>query len=810
MSSLGRSHTARARCAALWATPMVAMALGGITMAARPASAQVAHFSAGSLAYAQGTLTVDPQVNNIQSQYYQQYDQSLLSQGGVQTALASEPSTNEPPPIIAVVDSGANPSYSLGSRLLPQVNFYATSGGNNDDLYHGTYVAQVAAGGATSSSYAPGVCPTCEVLPIRVGGLAAGGTGQYFTTSAIAGGIYYAASQPGVKVINLSLGGGDDPSGTFNAAPIGAPPVPISSGSAGMMQYAINYAISNGITVVTAAGNWGSDVPTEPSAEVGAVHVASVDQTSILSMWTDHNGPASSPWVDVAAPGCYYVEYTPSGATSPEPASFCGTSSSAPYVSGEAALLYEADPTITPAQVVSYIENTATNPVKKTLWWVNNPGISPDPAYWYAGSPTSNISNLQYNLQVLTANATSTTFSYTSNDPSDPSGTDTITKNFPGPIGKDGLQLYTQNLTYSTGGQLSTEPGGVTYGTVNAGLAVQQVESLGQSTPPPAPTTSPTAPTTSPTAPTTSPTAPTTSPAAPTTSPAAPTTSPAAPSAPPIATPPPGGFSPFVGGGGGTGSPALPTVPSTTPQVPGSTMPTTPAPSVPTTTAPVHVPTGSGPFAPPPGVVQSAKAAGEGNVATASPTGAGWWTASKSGVVVAHGPVQNYGGLGKVKLHAAIVGMASTPDGKGYWLLGKDGGIFSFGDAKFYGSTGGEHLNAAIVSISASPKGNGYWLLAKDGGVFTFGSARFYGSTGALKPAPHVVAMSATTDGKGYWLVSSTGKVYAFGDAVLYKQSTRTSAGKASRVVGIVPTQDGKGYWVLLANGAQVGYGDAR
>ena len=101
----------------------------------------------------------------------------------------------------------------------------------------------------------------------------------------------------------------------------------------------------------------------------------------------------------------------------------------------------------------------------------------------------------------------------------------------------------------------------------------------------------------------------------------------------------------------------------------------------------------------------------------------------------------------------------------GYWLVGAHGSVFAFGDAVNYGGTGRQRLSAPIVGLQATADGQGYWLVASDGGVFNFGDATFYGSTGAETLTAPVVGMAATGDGSGYWLVTADGRVFNFGDA---------------------------------------------
>jgi hypothetical protein len=74
-----------------------------------------------------------------------------------------------------------------------------------------------------------------------------------------------------------------DNAGTFNAAPIGQAQQDIDStqcpadngASVGMMQCAVDYAISQGVTVVASAGNYSDDWEVFPAALSGVLSVAS-------------------------------------------------------------------------------------------------------------------------------------------------------------------------------------------------------------------------------------------------------------------------------------------------------------------------------------------------------------------------------------------------------------------------------------------------------------------------------------------------------------------------------------------------------
>ena len=201
--------------------------------------------------------------------------------------------------------------------------------------------------------------------------------------------------------------------------------------------------------------------------------------------------------------------------------------------------------------------------------------------------------------------------------------------------------------------------------------------------------------------------------------------------------------------------------------------------------------------------------------AAANPTGAGYWTVTSSGQVVAHAGATFYGdtytygitGLsGSHPLNAPIVGIAATANGQGYWLVAADGGVFDFGSAKFYGSTysygitglsGTRPLDAPIVGAVAAPDGSGYYLVAADGGVFDFGSAKFSGSTYDLGytglrgshplPGPITDIMPNPT-GQGYYVVCKTGNVLAIGGA---PSLGNAKVGHAVAIIPSVPVYTG-------------------
>lgn len=189
----------------------------------------------------------------------------------------------------------------------------------------------------------------------------------------------------------------------------------------------------------------------------------------------------------------------------------------------------------------------------------------------------------------------------------------------------------------------------------------------------------------------------------------------------------------------------------------------------------------------------------------ATPSGDGYWLASREGRVFAFGAAELLGSASPAPT-SPVVAIAATPSGHGYWLATASGGVHTFGDAVYFGSVGPVALSGPIVAIVPTLEGDGYWLIGSDGGVFTFGAARWFGSaTGSLTP---VADMAITGSGNGYWTVARDGTVSAFGDAE--DLGSTGSVRLARSIVSIAATPTGRGYLLLAADGGLFTYGDAR
>ncbi len=221
---------------------------------------------------------------------------------------------------VAVIDSGIDKSHpDFGWRVKASKNF---SGGRaSKGREHGTHVAGIIAGSGKVSGYRhTGVAPKATLYDAKVFMNADIPT----TRDAIIDATLWAVKKE-VDVINMSFG---DNHGC-------------SDGSCLLCKTA-NYAVSQGVTVVAAAGNVGPAEGTIscPGNARDVITVgASTKNSPAIVMGFSSRGSSSQPGKpDVVAPGDKITAPQP-GKTYTE---MSGTSMATPHVSGMAALLHQA------------------------------------------------------------------------------------------------------------------------------------------------------------------------------------------------------------------------------------------------------------------------------------------------------------------------------------------------------------------------------------------------------------------------------------------------------------------------------------
>lgn len=259
---------------------------------------------------------------------------------------------------IAIFDSGVDYTHrDLGGCLGPGCkvaggyDFVNNDSDPMDDRGHGTHVAATAAGNGALK----GVAPDANIYAYKV--LDKNGYGHW---GGVIEGIDYAldpnkdgdfSDRP--DVINMSLGG------------IGDPDDPISQ--------AVDNAVRIGSVVAVAAGNNNRDVTTimSPGVARNAITVGATTKSDGMA-WFSLRGPVlwndqSIVKPDIAAPGEFICAAEWDGwqeksrCLDNEHISISGTSMATPHVAGAIALIRQAHPDWTPAEVKASLKNNATN-----------------------------------------------------------------------------------------------------------------------------------------------------------------------------------------------------------------------------------------------------------------------------------------------------------------------------------------------------------------------------------------------------------------------------------------------------------------
>lgn len=276
--------------------------------------------------------------------------------------------------VVAVIDTGYRPHADLAANVVAGYDFIsdatrANDGGGRDaspldpgdylsagecakypngaaSTWHGTHVAGTIAALANNSAGVAGVAFGAKVQPVRVLGKCGGYDSDIVDAILWASG----ASVPGVpanptpaRVINLSLGGPGSCGSSFAAA--------------------INTARSRGAVVVASAGNDNVNVSNAyPANCPGVMAIASVGSAGAKASDSNYGS-----LIALAAPGMGIMSTFNSGNTTPSTDSYAlasGTSMAAPHVSGVAALMLAANPSL-PVDDVAWkmIQNTRAFPV---------------------------------------------------------------------------------------------------------------------------------------------------------------------------------------------------------------------------------------------------------------------------------------------------------------------------------------------------------------------------------------------------------------------------------------------------------------
>jgi predicted outer membrane repeat protein len=262
-------------------------------------------------------------------------------------------------PVVAVIDSGVDLHHrDLQSNLwvneaelrgaagvdddengyvddVNGYNFVYRTNNTQDDFGHGTHVAGIIAAAGNNGTDIAGVCWHVRIMPVKI--LDSEGNGD---TATAATAICYAVDN-GADVINASWGGADTSQALADA---------------------IAYAEQQGVIVVAAAGNDGTQTPFYPAYYSTVIAVAATDKADRRLISSNYGN-----WVDITAPGYSILSLRAAGTSQGTPldaytTSLSGTSMASPHVAGTCALLLAVNPFLTCDQIRQII-TTSGDPI---------------------------------------------------------------------------------------------------------------------------------------------------------------------------------------------------------------------------------------------------------------------------------------------------------------------------------------------------------------------------------------------------------------------------------------------------------------
>ena len=243
---------------------------------------------------------------------------------------------------VAILDNGIDPrATGITGKVVASFDGVNAANGQQE---HGTATAGIVAAETNAEAGIGGVAPDVEILNVKVCAM------SNCRTEAMIPGLRWAIDN-GADVISMSIGG---------------------AGVDGAVAALIREATDSGIVVVAAAGNSACTAQYQSQTGLkdrnctqaslsrnypgsypfdGVITVGAVDRERKRASYSSYNAE-----VDISAPGTGVSTTYPWGPN----ADFGGTSAATPVVAGVAALVMEAAPSLSPAQVQSVLQLSAT------------------------------------------------------------------------------------------------------------------------------------------------------------------------------------------------------------------------------------------------------------------------------------------------------------------------------------------------------------------------------------------------------------------------------------------------------------------
>lgn len=140
-----------------------------------------------------------------------------------------------------------------------------------------------------------------------------------------------------------------------------------SSNCSTVLSYYLNQAYNAGITLVAAAGNYNTSIPSYPASNSHVISVASCEYSNGVYSKAAYSNYGSK--IDIAAPGSVYVA---TSGNNNAYKSTKGTSFSAPLVTGALALYKQKHPTATPAEMEQALYDNCITVSDNTNNWAGH------------------------------------------------------------------------------------------------------------------------------------------------------------------------------------------------------------------------------------------------------------------------------------------------------------------------------------------------------------------------------------------------------------------------------------------------------
>jgi len=230
---------------------------------------------------------------------------------------------------VAVIDTGVDVYHEdLKENLVDTTNYYLTIGGKKiakdyDMGDHGTHVSGII-GASNNDIGVTGVASGTNNDLVDLMVVGSSPDGRYLYTADIIEAINY-AKESGAKVMNMSFG---------------------VEGRDRAMEAAIRDAYNSGIVMVAAAGNDGVNAFSSPTDFKEVISVNASNSFNNPTYWSDYGT-----YKDITAPGNLILSTIPGD----DYDYMSGTSMASPVVAGVVALMLDANPSLTPAEVYNIL-----------------------------------------------------------------------------------------------------------------------------------------------------------------------------------------------------------------------------------------------------------------------------------------------------------------------------------------------------------------------------------------------------------------------------------------------------------------------